>query len=153
MHFDKRLAGSMSQASSNSIAHEIKLPVHLVIRPDVILHPQRDVDYFVLEDTAQGRFFRLGKAEAAFVRELQVTPNAQAVWQRMADNDFTRLQAAMLCRWLSASGLLVGDTAVPKTVPSTKDQLTNFFSAIYFLEVPIFDPDRILIWKAARCTS
>jgi putative peptide zinc metalloprotease protein len=141
----------MSQAKPNSTTPEIELPSHLVIRPDVVLHPQQEADHFVLEDVAQGNFYRLGNSEAAFVRNLQASSDPEAVWQKLATKDFTRIQAAMLCRWLGTSGLVIGNSTQEKIAPPAKGNLTSFFSAMYFWEIPLINPDR-MIAKVTQAT-
>ncbi|HBE70207.1 MAG TPA: hypothetical protein DDW52_18825 [Planctomycetaceae bacterium] len=97
----------------------------------------------LLEDTASGRFFRLGPAEFAFVRALIATSSAPAAFaacetlpeeQRLSPG-----AAGSLCKWLASNNLIQGASAPASTGPTK-----SLLSAAFFWKLPLGNPDQAL---------
>ncbi|GAB5404681.1 MAG: efflux RND transporter periplasmic adaptor subunit [Aureliella sp.] len=115
-----------------------ELPSLFALIDGLRLQPDRDGG--LLEDTKANRFFRLGAAEWLFVEHLLATSSASEAWQLCEDSQQESLStkaAERLCRWLIANKLVRSEADNPtgQTAP------TSFLAQIFFLKVPVVDPD------------
>lgn len=116
---------------------------------------------YLLEDPLQGKFYRLGPREHAFVRRLDGRHTVAALVAATAKGDprdaFEAAEAASLVRMLVDAGLVVSDDAshagrVWEEVnrPQESKRAAGKVSQLLFLKLPLGNPDRFFAWLAAK---
>lgn len=116
---------------------------------------------YLLEDPLQGKFYRLGAREHAFVRSLDGRHTVAALVSATAKGDprlaFESEEAASLVRMLVDAGLVVSDDAshagrVYDEVnrPTESKRAVGKVSQVLFLKLPLGNPDRFFAWLAAK---
>ena len=128
-----------------------ELPSRLVLRDGLELYEYEgwtaSSDYFVLEDSQQGKFYRVGAREAAFVKQLQRDPSLQKALDSQAPGlALTQPQVLQLCQWLQKASLLDGgDRESPLPVKQG-----GLLSSLFFLRIPVCNPDT---WLRKLCSA
>ncbi|MEY5025210.1 MAG: hypothetical protein RLZZ244_738, partial [Verrucomicrobiota bacterium] len=116
------------------------------------LQQHRGKPVFLLEDPIQGRFFRVGPREQAFIQRLDGVSTVSSVVASLAaterEHALTEQECLAIVRWLAEAGLLVstGTQAAQSAAERARriwapEQLA---SRVFFLRVPLGNPDRLL---------
>lgn len=122
-----------------------ELPTQFPLRDGLVLHGRSDSGtHWTLEDTERGQFFRLGKAEQAFLSELLLSHDASTAFERCTESSqaasISQSRAMRLCKWLDANGLTrASASATKKPAPSS-----NPLMAFYHWKLPLVNPDEWL---------
>ena len=143
--FDQSGASEEPQIQDQQATDEsgTQIPREIFLRSSIALHEHEGNSSFpsvVLEDTASGKYFRLGESEALFIKLLWNTPVVSDAYRLQLEQQkpLTEQQIAKLCQWLQRSGLVEeSDVAAPRP-PS------SILSKLFFFRIPLLNPDRTL---------
>lgn len=127
---------------------QVTLPEHFPLLAGLRLHPRgRDEASFVLEDTARGKYFRLGPTETQFVAALIETQSARQAHQiclQQANLPPLEMENAVkLCKWLITQGLVQTDGSAPVT-PAAEPARQSLLASAFFWKASLLNPDRFL---------
>jgi len=124
----------------------------LAIRSDLKchLHTTGKTPFYVIEDPARGRFYRMGLREWTFATQLdgRQSPEqiAGRVNQQLVDEPLSEIEVQALCQWLVRAELATAgeDGAVVPSGKSRSAAKKASWTNPFFMRFPLVDPDRFL---------
>lgn len=128
--------------------HTIPAPTLTFKTGLVLCKPNESGQYWLLEDTEQHRFFRLGIAEAKLLSFWMSNGDPRKITDpRLEWNDGAAVEqdaSESLVGWLAQQGLI--ETNQPKPVDASKAQagrsILRVLSSAFYFKLPICNPDR-----------
>ena len=120
------------------------LPEVFRLREGITLHARDKSNQVVVEDAANGKFYRFGSVEGQFVAALMETGSATEAYQQCSESnpDFSAETAIKLCKWIVSSGWLEQTTRGAAASP--RPPATNPLAAVFFWKIPLVNPDAAL---------
>lgn len=110
------------------------------------VHLRNGSTQVVLEDADRAKFYRLGAAEALFIKSLvesSSTANALSIASQF-DASFTIETAVGLCKWLALNELTAvkSKDGVSSAVNQSASATLNPFALAFFWKIPLVNPDQ-----------
>ena len=120
------------------------LPKSFRLRDGMVLHKRDKSNQVVVEDIANGKFYRLGRVEGQFVAALIETNSATDAYLHCSESnpDFSAESAIELCKWIGMNGWLA--RAPTGAASSPPRPATNPLAAVFFWKIPLINPDAVL---------
>lgn len=123
-----------------------------LLREDLVLRRQdaADREHYILKDPSTGRFFRLREVEHFIAEQLDGNATLDEIRARVEARYEADLAPAALQAFidrLDRSGLLERPGARRHGSRSGR----RIRGSLLYLRFPLFDPDRVFTWVAARC--